>query len=277
MTHNYQFASIADNTHGPIPTNIEISEQVFNNYYVLIRHLKPLTNLYKVFNMVKTERWTLAELPKRFYDNKIPFNTLLDYAERHAILYVIMHIIFIHNAQNFIEHNLDKKQIFKESKHCRNIRAIRNYADHCNVPITTSGFNLELSNSKMTLSFPLTVKKEDLVSFDDLHKETRKIINSWKNHEIRLDLEIASAWKDLVFLFNKIKEEYVKKFVPKDSLKQVVDDKALFGQQLFPMRITGVLDLHPQHKGWNFEYFEDDTVFNDLINLILKMNTNAIN
>ncbi len=55
MTHNYQFASIADNTHGPIPTNIEISEQVFNNYYVLIRHLKPLTNLYKVFNMVKTE------------------------------------------------------------------------------------------------------------------------------------------------------------------------------------------------------------------------------
>lgn len=28
MTHNYQFASIADNTHGPISTNIEISEQV---------------------------------------------------------------------------------------------------------------------------------------------------------------------------------------------------------------------------------------------------------
>lgn len=277
MAHNYQFSRIADNTHGPIPTDIVISEQEFNNYYALLRYLKPLTNLYKVFNMVKVERWTMANLPKKFYDNKIPFNTLLDYAEKHATLYVVMHIIFVHNAQNFIKHNLDKKQIFKESKHCRNIRAIRNYADHCNIPITTSSFNLELSNSKTTVSFPLIVKKEDLVSFDDLHKETKRIINSWKSHEIRLDLEIASAWKDLVFLFNKIKEEYIKKFVPKNSIEQVLDDKALFGRQLFPSRVTGVLDLQHNHEGWAFEYFEDDTIFNDLINLIFKMNAKYIN
>ena len=208
-------------------------------------------------------------LPSYLYNKKISLGKSLTFAEDHPTMYVVLHMLFIHNCFNFINRYLNGNKLYNETIHSKNIRVIRNYTEHCSLPITSSEFSLSLSNNKLTLSFPLIINRQNLVAFKDLEKENRKIINKWENGTLRLDREIPIVWKELYQLFTKIKYKYIKKYINKDLINQVIKDESFFKDKLFPIKTNGVVNT----KDLENDCIDDPNVFADLLTSIFKLNS----
>lgn len=273
MKNNYRFTSIAPNTLGPKITNKKLDKASFENYYNLISKLKILEQLFFTYDLVKEQYDALNSFIDNIHSNKIEFNQVFNLLNKHATLYSILHMLFIHNAKNFVTHFLKTKnsKLYKETCHSQNIRAIRNYTEHCTLPITSNIFNFEVIGNCSNYNLQIVIEKDKLSAFNDLHLSTKKIINTWKNGKIRLDKEIFYAWKELNEYFNKIKKEFILENIDKNLRNQIKDDKNLIQDYCFKNKVTGVINLDHTDMGWNRAYFDDEKIFKNLITIILEL------
>lgn len=197
VKHDYRFTSFQPNTIGPAVTSIKIDKNRFERYYNLVSRLLPLANLYKSFNMVKRQQAKLIAIIDRIHSGEITVNEALDTAGEYSTLYIIMHMTFIHNAESFINYYLSEAKFNKETTHALNIRAIRNYAEHCAIPVTRISYKHQAGRGKEIIELPIWVEKKNLLFFNYLRDRNKSIINNWEDGKIRLDIEIAYAWEEL--------------------------------------------------------------------------------
>ncbi|MDB6256764.1 restriction endonuclease subunit S [Lactobacillus amylovorus] len=268
VKHDYRFTSFQPNTIGPAVTSIKIDKNRFERYYNLVSRLLPLANLYKSFNMVKRQQAKLIAIIDRIHSGEITVNEALDTAGEYSTLYIIMHMTFIHNAESFINYYLSEAKFNKETTHALNIRAIRNYAEHCAIPVTRISYKHQAGRGKEIIELPIWVEKKNLLFFNYLRDRNKSIINNWEDGKIRLDIEIAYAWEELKDYFDTIKKKYIQKYVGEDIIKQILNDKELFEEKLLSEDVTGVIDLKRAGDGWPGEYFNSPKVLKNLINTI---------
>ena len=268
VKHDYRFTSFQPNTIGPAVTSIKIDKNRFERYYNLVSRLLPLANLYKSFNMVKRQQAKLIAIIDRIHSGEITINEALDTAGEYSTLYIIMHMTFIHNAESFINYYLSEAKFNKETTHALNIRAIRNYAEHCAIPVTRISYKHQAGRGKEIIELPIWVEKKNLLFFNYLRDRNKSIINNWEDGKIRLDIEIAYAWEELKDYFDTIKKKYIQKYVGEDIIKQILNDKELFEEKLLSEDVTGVIDLKRAGDGWPGEYFNSPKVLKNLINTI---------
>ena len=268
VKHDYRFTSFQPNTIGPAVTSIKIDKNRFERYYNLVSRLLPLANLYKSFNMVKRQQAKLIAIIDRIHSGEITVNEALDTAGEYSTLYIIMHMTFIHNAESFINYYLSEAKFNKETTHALNIRAIRNYAEHCAIPVTRISYKHQAGRGKEIIELPIWVEKKNLLFFNYLRDRNKSIINNWEDGKIRLDIEIAYAWEELKDYFDTIKKKYIQKYVGEDIIKQILNDKELFEEKLLSEDVTGVIDLKRAGDGLPGEYFNSPKVLKNLINTI---------
>lgn len=228
-----------------------MSKKEFQKYETLLDELNPLQDLFRTYQIMKSQSDTFFNTPNLEKSNDMSSEDIFRVMEISSTLFILSNRMFIDNCKN-LKRRINSESIgriieaLERQSSEKNMKVLRDYATHASLPMSNAIINKswKQGDSSFTVETVIELDKRKMVDVK-LSKTDNAIINQWEKGVLKISDVMNQASEDVEKMFMEVVQTFMNENIAEYLKKQVLTDKEKWTDQLLPMNVTGITYQNP--------------------------------